>query len=307
MTQSPLVSVIIPTYNRAALLTETVESVLCQRYPSLEFIIVDDGSTDNTADVLARYGERIRYVYQPNAGRSNARNKGFQLSHGAYIAFLDSDDLLEPDSIQQRVEYLNRNQEVGFVYCGFKTIDDHGIDIPLPVNFERHPPQCGRIFSSLLHFDYIPPVTMLIRRECHESAGGFEASMEPAEDYDWLLRLSRLFAAGYIPQNLARYRIHAGGTSPMLLERATVRVLEKHLDDPQTRATLGKNWRSAIGAHHYTLGNFFYSNASPEKALLQYLRSMCTAPGQLKDARRTLMVFKSVAAIFKNTGTRLQQ
>jgi glycosyltransferase involved in cell wall biosynthesis len=302
MMQSPLISIIIPTYNRAALLTETIESVLGQSFPNLECIIVDDGSTDGTAEVVARYGERIRYVYQRNSGRSIARNKGFELSRGVYVSFLDSDDLLEPDSIQQRVEYLNSNPGAGFVYCGFETIDDDGMNSPLPLNFKRHPPQCGRIFSSLLYFDYIPPATLLIRRECHEGAGGFETSMEPAEDYDWLLRLSRQFTAGYIPQKLARYRIHSGGTSAARLQMATVRVLAKHLDDPQTRASLGQSWRVAIGDHNCAIGNYYYNNASPGKALLRYVKSMYTNPGRMKDSRQWLMIFKSLAAILKKSG-----
>jgi glycosyltransferase involved in cell wall biosynthesis len=104
----PTVSVIIPTYNRGALLVEAVESALAQRRPPDEILVVDDGSRDDTAARMAAYGERVRYVRQANAGPSAARNHGFRLARGEYLALLDSDDLWTPDRLERQLEVLQR-------------------------------------------------------------------------------------------------------------------------------------------------------------------------------------------------------
>jgi len=105
---TPLVSVIIPAYNATAFLGETLDSVLAQTYPNLEIIVVDDGSTDDTPDLLGSYGDRIRVLRQANSGQATARNHGAREAHGELLAFLDSDDLWDPDKIARQVELLDR-------------------------------------------------------------------------------------------------------------------------------------------------------------------------------------------------------
>ncbi len=122
----PLVSVIIPTYNRAALVVQAVQSALNQTYTNMEIIVVNDGSTDNTPEILKEYEGKIKYVYQERSERSKARNEGFRHSTGSYIAFLDSDDLWLPTKIEKQVEVLNKKADVGLVYVGGQFIDTKG-------------------------------------------------------------------------------------------------------------------------------------------------------------------------------------
>jgi glycosyltransferase involved in cell wall biosynthesis len=112
---APLVSVVIPTYNYARFVSEAVDSVLAQTYPSLEVVVVDDGSTDDTREVLARYGDRIRYIYQPNAGLPAARNTGIKAARGEFIGLLDSDDVFHPRKFELQMRYMLAHPEVGML------------------------------------------------------------------------------------------------------------------------------------------------------------------------------------------------
>ncbi|NEP84931.1 MAG: glycosyltransferase family 2 protein, partial [Okeania sp. SIO3B3] len=120
----PCVSVIIPAYNRADLIGETVDSVLAQTHPDIEIIVIDDGSTDNTADVLATYGSALRVIRQANAGQQAARNAGIRAATGDYIAFLDSDDLWLPHRIEAQLQRFEEVPEAGLVYCDAAVFDD---------------------------------------------------------------------------------------------------------------------------------------------------------------------------------------
>ena len=134
----PLVSVVIPTYNYAKYIAAAINSVLKQSYRNIELIVIDDGSTDDTADVIAIYEGKLRYYFQKNQGLSAARNKGIELSNGRYIQFLDSDDILGADSIRSKVQHLNCNQNTAFVCCANQFI------------FEGK----GRLYSIFKNFNF---------------------------------------------------------------------------------------------------------------------------------------------------------
>ena len=144
------VSVIIPTYNRADLIGETIESVLKQTFDDFEIIIVDDGSTDATGEVVRKFDGPIKYLYQDNRGRSCARNRGFEASSGDYVCFLDSDDVLKPMMIERQVSLLDSNSNLGFVYSDYQFINQTGEILPVPEVFRRHPLRRGRIFHFLI-------------------------------------------------------------------------------------------------------------------------------------------------------------
>ena len=117
---APLVSVIVPTYNRAVLLSEAVNSVLLQTYQNIEIIVIDDGSTDDTTEVMATFGDRVRYTRRPNAGVNAARNLGLKQARGEFIALLDSDDLWAPFKIELQVRLLRTFTDVGFTFSNFQ-------------------------------------------------------------------------------------------------------------------------------------------------------------------------------------------
>lgn len=272
------VSVIIPSYNRAHLIGETIESVLRQTFSDLELIVVDDGSTDNTAEIVRAYDGPIRYVFQNNQGRSRARNAGYNLSQGEYVCFLDSDDVLAPQMLEQLVALLDSNDELGFAYSDYQFVDQSGALLPKPEVFRAHPLQRGNIFRHLLYFDFIPPSTVLARSSSIEDAGLFEPSLEPAEDLDWLLRMSRRCATDYVAEPLCSFRKHEGSTSTTAIHESAVRVILKHLADEATKQSLAENWRRIYHDLYLMAANDSYNRRDMAKARKYYFKALEVHP-----------------------------
>ena len=207
---TPLVSVVIPTYNAAAFLTDTLDSVLAQTYTHLEVIVVDDGSTDTTPHLLESYGDRICTLRQANAGQAAARNHGARAAHGELLAFLDSDDLWDPDKIANQVALLARFPKALAVYCDHRTIDTDG-RLMAPSAALDHPRPSGNILRALLLGPCIvTPGLVLLRRHAFDASGGFDESslMRGHEDYAFWLRLATQGPFIYSPDTLVSYRRH---------------------------------------------------------------------------------------------------
>lgn len=186
MPAEPSVSVIIPTYNRAPMVVEAVESVLAQSFRDFELIVVDDGSSDNTQDLLAPYGDALRLLRQENRGVSAARNLGLASSQGAFIAFLDSDDLWHSDKLSVQTSYLRT-----FPGAALCHTDEIWVRNGARVNpGKRHAKAEGKAFLRLLRDSLISPSTVMIRRSVLEAAGGFDESLPACEDYALWLRIS---------------------------------------------------------------------------------------------------------------------
>lgn len=204
-----LVSVIIPTYNRGDLIAETIRSVLRQSYKNLEIIVVDDGSTDGTAGIVKGIDDpRVRYIYQDNAGLPAApRNRGIRESRGEYIAFLDSDDIWLRDKIERQVEVLDRNPQVGLVYCRFEFF---GAGFPPGKTFPDRA-YSGYVFDRLARGNFVPTVSVLTRREALIKAGAFDEArrLRAFEDYELWIRIARSFDFHFIDEVLCRFRMHS--------------------------------------------------------------------------------------------------
>ena len=200
----PLVSVIIPTYNRAATIADAVDSVLCQTYREIEVIVVDDGSMDSTLEVLRGYSDRIQVLRQENAGPSAARNRGVAVSTGEIIAFLDSDDLWLPDKIRQQVELMELGGEgMCCCVCNAETIGSNGKPEGTSFELAGFRPGIPRgewlnpgevLATGFLLFNQV----VAIRRAAFNSIGGYKASLRLLEDYDLAIRLSSQGKWGFI-------------------------------------------------------------------------------------------------------------
>lgn len=214
----PLVSVIIPTYNRAAFVAKAVESVLNQTYKRMEIIVVDDGSTDNTYEALKRYEGRIRYIYQQRSERSRARNRGFRHSRGDYIAFLDSDDLWLPTKIKRQVRIFLEEPEVGIVYTDIEFIDKNGSPYGGNICWEALKRRRASLYEDLMSENVISGSTssVLIRRECLEKVGLFDETMSACEDLDLWRRLAQHFQFSKIDMQLVRLTVHVDNTQCQL-------------------------------------------------------------------------------------------
>ncbi len=152
MIDQPLVSVVVSSYNRADYVAETVESVMGQTYPKIDLIVIDDGSTDATGEVIRRYGDKVHYVWQANSERASARNHGLRLAKGEFIAFLDSDDLWLPEKVERDVNFLCANPRFGLVYTDYVQIDAVGRELRVV----RVAGPSGRVTEALLRRSFVP-------------------------------------------------------------------------------------------------------------------------------------------------------
>jgi glycosyltransferase involved in cell wall biosynthesis len=232
--ESPVVSVIIPTYNCARYLPEAIDSVLAQTYRDFEIIVVDDGSTDNTQEVLARYGDHMRVIRQSNQGSAAARNAGILPARGEFIAFLDADDLWLPHKLERQVPLFDERPELGWIYSDYREFDESG---PRARSFfERpglRPPPEGWIVLKLAMGCITWTATVVARASCFREVGLFDPTFPRAQDYDMWLRLAVRFPVGCVDEVLALYRRHqtqiTTETRPGLIEHHAWRVLRKFM------------------------------------------------------------------------------
>ncbi len=196
-------SIITPTYNRPKWLPDAIESVLAQTYHDVEIIVVNDGSTDNTAEVLEPYMDKIVYIYKENGGQGTALNAGIKAATGEYIGRVDDDDLFMPEKVELQIEMFQQNPGLGLVASYGQIIDSEDeikATRKIP-NFSKH----GAFFSLLQHCIFCQP-TVMVRRECFDKVGLYKNIY--AEDYDMWLRIARHYPVGVIHKPLAMYRRH---------------------------------------------------------------------------------------------------
>ena len=220
------VSVLIPSYNHAHFVSAAVSSALAQTYSDVDIIVIDDGSVDNTAEVVATFGDAVNYVYQKNQGLSAARNTGIRHARGDYIALLDADDLWSPEFIEESVKVIEQNPRVGLTYSWWSHIDENGDPMPEPGYFNQR----GHLLKTFAVRNYFPPVSVLVRKSCVEEAGGFDEKLFALEDWDLWFRIA---ANGWefdcVPQVLAQYRRHSNNMTLDVprMERNQLGVLDK--------------------------------------------------------------------------------
>lgn len=226
--KNPLVSVIIPTYNRGWILKEAIDSVLAQDFADYELIVVDDGSADNTPDILNAYGRTIRALRQSNKGVSAARNRGITASAGQLIAFLDSDDLWFPPKLSRQVDFFATHPQA--VIC---QTEEQWIRNGVRVNpKKRHHKFSGMIFERSLQLCLVSPSAVMLRRSLFDTVGLFDESLPACEDYDLWLRISCRYPVYLIDTALIFKR---GGHDDQLsdapgLDKFRIRALQKIID-----------------------------------------------------------------------------
>jgi glycosyltransferase involved in cell wall biosynthesis len=206
--QATTVTALIPTYNSELYICQTIESVLAQAYPIHEVIVVDDGSTDRTEQVLAAYAGRIRYIRQANAGPPVARNTGLAVATGEWVALLDSDDLWVPNKIKLQIEYVDQHPSCSAVYSDMTTFDAGGI-IEHSVKLSRNLSMpSGRIFPQLFAETLFQTSSLMIRKSCIDQSGGFDTTLRMGDDYEFFMRMARHYDFGYVDESLVLYRQH---------------------------------------------------------------------------------------------------
>lgn len=231
------VSVVIAAYNRATFLAQAIESVLAQTFRDFELVVIDDGSTDNTAEVVQEiHDSRVRYIYQENRGVSAALNAGWRAARSEYVAIIGSDDVWLSGCLQELVQTLDASPRAGVAYVRAQGMDARGE--PLTQLVGAHERFAGQTLKSLVYGDFVCPIAVIIRRAALERVGGYDESLIANEDWDLWLRLAPHYGIVYVPTILARYRFHAKNmtrTDSARMERLMqdrVRVLDKFFASP---------------------------------------------------------------------------
>lgn len=251
----PLVSVIIPAFNAQELIGKTLDSILAQSYGNIEIIVVDDGSTDQTSQVVLGYGPQVRYYYQNNSGGCAVpRNTGIKHSSGDYLCFMDADDLMVPDRIAYQVDFMERNKHVGLLFCDYRNFNEDGS------YSESHFQTCPRLWPQLrgqremiianpcpllIQENFGCAGSLIIRKKMLELESGFEPTLKACEDFHFYFRLSRRAPVGVINHVGMMRRLHgtnmSGNPERMLSEGIRSRtMLRDSENDPTVRSYLNK-------------------------------------------------------------------
>ena len=288
----PLVSVIMPTYEGAAFVGETIESVLAQTYEPIEIVAVDDASTDGTPEIVAAYGERVRLERgRERVGPTRRRNEALSLARGELIAWLDQDDLWLPEKTERQVEVMLARPEVGLVYTGYEAFDDEtGETIPWR---DRDSEAEGDVLVPLfVRGCFVGSLTALFRREVltRRSLRLRETDFSFGDDYYLWLALSLDWQVARIDEVLARYRRHRENESTRLsgtnFHLKRIALLREFLSEfPEAETRLGK-WRRRGLAEHYLKAAGFESERSRLRSALALGRAATLAPRYTARALR---------------------
>jgi len=297
----PRVSVIIPTYNSAKYISETLDSVLAQTYRDYEIIVVDDGSTDNTYEIIKQYHvnniqdiqliemtnpskraqqaqrAELIYIYKQNGGPASARNVGIKNAKGEYIAFLDSDDLWLPEKLEKQVRYFEEHPDVGLVFSDCIRFDEKGLQ-------ERRNQKkrfiSDDMFVNIWWDNMIATLTVMLRKHCFDKVGIFDESkeVEGSEDWEMWLRIAKEYRLGYLSEPLAKYRVRSGGHCRSNIDRAykAIKVVfDKYWEDMERKLpNPEKLGRKRLFKHHFDYGFSFFYTGDPQKARKQFKKAV---------------------------------
>lgn len=269
----PLVSVITPTYNRADFIGEAVESVLSQTYPNFEFLIVDDGSEDNTAAVLEPYlaDRRVKLFRQDNQGQSIARNLALAEATGEFICFLDSDNYWPLDKLEKQVRVFEQHPDTDVLYGDNVIINELGQEISRK-NMSRY---SGRIARHMIKDNCVAMNTTMTRRHCFNQMGGMSGKRRVADDYDLWLRFSAQFLFRYEPEYWAWYRVMEDQISSDKTRRFRVNeeiIRDFRRDFPQ--ALSAKEFDAGFAHFYLRKGRYLGSVGSKADGLKEIARAI---------------------------------
>lgn len=254
------ISVIIPSFNYGAFIGDAIRSAEQQSRPPDEIIVVDDGSTDDTADVVAGFGDRVKYIKQENSGVCSARNRGVAESRGDLIAFLDADDVWEPTKLEKQAARFYEDVRIGLVHCGMREFDSAtGETISEHIDGLE-----GDVANELLVWERPVIVgaggTIMVSREAFEKVGGFDTSLKCGEDWEFCYRIARKYWVGFVPEILVNYRSHKTNSHKNIneMERSTLLAWGKVFDGSDSEIVKLKR-RSYSNLHRTLAGSYFHA------------------------------------------------
>ena len=288
MADHPAVSVVVATYNRAKFLPATIESILAQSFQDFELIVVDDGSSDNTQEVLAKYSSRLRCFYQENRGPSAARNFGVQNAKAGWISIQDSDDLCAANHLDALYGYAQAHPDCAMVFAngGYISGKEHNRETIIPSTKSRRLAEQGVRLIDLFEKSIVRLQASLISKKCYDDVGGHDESLRISMDLDLAFRLFMRYPMAYLDEVVFYYRKHEGNISGnqelRLLEN--IRAIEKLITEhPQAESMLGKHHVAArLAYRYYRLAKERWKRGNKDKARQALTEAMTLRPFALK-------------------------
>jgi glycosyltransferase involved in cell wall biosynthesis len=279
----PGVSVVIPSYNSAAYLPEAIDSALNQTVAPLEVIVVNDGSTDETPQILERYRGRLVVITQENRGLSGARNSGIAAASGELIAFLDADDVWLPEKLEKQVACLAEHPRAGLVHSAAHWWNPETGERSIRSNGNPHQ-VAGACYKEFFAYNRVTVSTIVVPQECLAQVGNFDEEIRrpTTQDYDLCIRIARHYELAYVDEPLVLYRLHTSNASNQLLPiwEDALYVLRKALqDDASLRRTVG---RAAVNDRlfevFFQIGRLYHDAGQPAAARRHFLQALRHRP-----------------------------
>lgn len=274
---STKISVVIPSYNRAGYIEKAIDSILQQKVENLEIILIDDGSTDDTRELVQnKYGNKVQYFYQENQGISGARNSGIKKAQGDYVAFLDSDDYWCPGKLEKQMALAEERPEYGLLASCCASIRIDG-----SFRETNRKGKSGWVLKDLFWANFIRTSSVIIRRDCFNRVGLFDDKLKECEEYDLWLRMADVYPVGFINESLSVYVDNPKGvsTDSLVGRLYRLRTLEKDYLKKKIPTNL-YNRRMAI--NYNKVGRHYLGRGDKEKGIAYLKKAQSLAPFCLK-------------------------
>jgi glycosyltransferase involved in cell wall biosynthesis len=275
----PLVSIVTPTFNQADFLRDTLESVLAQDYPNIEYLVIDDGSTDATPEILAEYTGRVEWESQANMGQTPTINKGWERSRGQIITWLNSDDTYLPGAVAKAVDYFHKHPEIDIVYGDTLLTEADGTEIerlkPPVFNYDE--------FVATCH-NPIPQPSAFIRRSVMEDVGLLDPSYYYFMDWDFWLRAGMDHSIAYFPELISTYRLHEASKTVAQAVKAAPELeymYRKFFARPNLQKGIRRLENEAMVNMFFTSGGYYLQGGSRKAAIRMAIRALQFRPGAM--------------------------
>ena len=279
MSSNELISTVITSYNKGDFLAEAIESALCQKNVQQEIIVVNDGSTDATAEVMQQYRKHIKALHQDNLGQAVARNRSIRESRGEYIAFLDGDDCWMDSKLEKQMNVFRQDKEISLVYSK-RTIIKNNLDDRMSDQKQDHKRNVvlfrGYVLDDIIINNCIPFSSAVAKKKTLEQVGLFDESLRVADDYDLWLRLSKDHRIDYVDEELIKYRVCDNSIGGRVGNKSTIcldildRFIKKYYNGKYPRPSV---IRLAISEKYNLLGDYHLAGSRHLNAFAAYSRS----------------------------------
>ena len=289
---APLVSIVVPSYNHARYLREAIDSILAQDYPNIELIVIDDGSTDGSPEILRGYGTRFHWELQQNQGQVATLNRGWLMSKGAIIGYLSADDLLLPGAVAAAVRCLEEHPDAALAYCDFNLID------PASAVVRRVQAPDFDYRRMVIEIECPPGPGAFFRRQAFEKAGTWNTQFKQMLDYEYWLRLGLHGRFVRIPEVLAAYRVHPGSqsfaASHQIRPEEPIRIIERYFENANVPGEIRQARDQALGTAHLIAAQLFLKTGKYGQAAGMALRAFRLKPGSLVSPRTLRMLLNAL-------------